>query len=312
MRNVLILSLAAVALMGAERQVIVAANAVKPVGPYSPGIVVGDYLYISGQGALDAAGKIPEGIAAQTRLTCENVRAIASAAGFTLADTVSVQLYLLDLANLPAVEPIYSEFFPAAAPRVTLGVARMPVSTPVEITVVLRKRAATSPRVYLPPAYGKTLAEAEAALAATLKARGLRPAQVVFRNHYAAGAREAGLVPIDALPGGARHALSAVAVTQAEPTTAWCTVESATGQGTLEEQTAAVFARLSACLARASLTLADIVATNVYLDDIGQFGAMNARYASFFTAAPPTRTTVQPLAPAGGALVRISGFAHRR
>ena len=46
-------------------------------------------------------------------------------------------------------------------------------------------------------------------------------------------------------------------------------------------------------LEEAGLTFANVVATNVYLDDINEFTRMNKIYAEYFTAAPPTRTTVQ-------------------
>ncbi len=59
-----------------ERGVIVPANAPKPVGPYSPGIFVGDYLYVSGQGVRDSSGAMPEGLTAQTRQCLENVKVI--------------------------------------------------------------------------------------------------------------------------------------------------------------------------------------------------------------------------------------------
>src|SRR6266576_1126128 len=81
------------------RQLIVAANAPKPVGPYSPAILAGDYLFLSGQGARDAAGGMPEGIEAQARQCLENVKAIAEAAGLNLKHIVHLQLYLEDKEN---------------------------------------------------------------------------------------------------------------------------------------------------------------------------------------------------------------------
>jgi enamine deaminase RidA (YjgF/YER057c/UK114 family) len=43
--------------------------------------------------------------------------------------------------------------------------------------------------------------------------------------------------------------------------------------------------------------LGDVVATNVYLDDVGEFARMNKVYGSYFSATPPTRTTVQQFPP---------------
>jgi enamine deaminase RidA (YjgF/YER057c/UK114 family) len=46
-------------------------------------------------------------------------------------------------------------------------------------------------------------------------------------------------------------------------------------------------------LEEAGLSFSNVVATNVYLDDINDFSKMNAVYAEYFAGAPPTRTTVQ-------------------
>ena len=65
----------------------------KPVGPYSPGIMAGDFLYVSGQGARDRDGRLPETVDAQVRQTLENVKTIVEAAGLTLAHVVYSQVY---------------------------------------------------------------------------------------------------------------------------------------------------------------------------------------------------------------------------
>ena len=61
------------------------------------------------------------------------------------------------------------------------------------------------------------------------------------------------------------------------------------------------------------MTLNNLVATNVYVDDINDFAKMNGVYATYFPTQKPTRTTVQPLPPAvpKGSLVRLSGVAAR-
>src|ERR1035441_3611514 len=53
-----------------------------PVGPYSPGVVVGEYLYVSGQGAHRPDGSMPDTFAEQVRQTLENVKAVLEAGGF--------------------------------------------------------------------------------------------------------------------------------------------------------------------------------------------------------------------------------------
>jgi len=52
-----------------------------------------------------------------------------------------------------------------------------------------------------------------------------------------------------------------------------------------------------ACLEEAGLNFSNVVSSNVYLDNLEEFGKMNGVYAKYFSAQPPTRTTVAPLPP---------------
>ncbi len=97
---------------GPKRQLIAAANAPKPVGPYSPAILTGDYLFLSGQGARDAAGTMPEGVEAQARQWLENVKAIVEAARLNLNHIVHLQLYLENISAFEEVDRIYADYFP--------------------------------------------------------------------------------------------------------------------------------------------------------------------------------------------------------
>jgi 2-iminobutanoate/2-iminopropanoate deaminase len=64
-------------------------------------------------------------------------------------------------------------------------------------------------------------------------------------------------------------------------------------RGSIEEQTRLVFSNIKAILEAAGASLDRVVKTTVYLDDIQNFAAMNAVYATFFPADPPARTTIQ-------------------
>jgi reactive intermediate/imine deaminase len=144
--------LAAVLLSGADRRLIFPPGA-KPVGPYSPGILAGDFLYVSGQGALRPDGASPATAEGQVRQTLENVRAIIEAAGLTMEHIVYCQVYLVDLPTLEALERVWREYFSQAPPaRAILGVARLPVETRVEITVVAL-RDLTRRRTIVPPGW---------------------------------------------------------------------------------------------------------------------------------------------------------------
>jgi reactive intermediate/imine deaminase len=130
---------------------------VKPIGPYSPGILVGDWLYVSGQGARTPDGAMPGDFRAQVRQTLENVRAVVEAAGLSMDHVVYSQIYLEDVRRWEELGPVWREFFPHDAPAcAVLGVERMPGGTPVEINAVAvrdlaRKKVTLLQDVAVPP-----------------------------------------------------------------------------------------------------------------------------------------------------------------
>jgi reactive intermediate/imine deaminase len=114
----------------------VAPPGVKPVGPYSPGILTSDFLYVSGQGARDAAGQIPNDAEGQLRNVLENIKTIVEAAGLTTEHIVYTQVYLTDYSDEGPLNRVFRQYFPKAPPaRSTIGVAKLP-GTPVEISAV--------------------------------------------------------------------------------------------------------------------------------------------------------------------------------
>ena len=119
----------------ADRRPITPAGA-KPAGPYSPGIFSGNFLYVSGQGAADAQGRLASEQEGQIRQTLRNVKAVVEAAGLTMDHVVYVQVYLVDYADESTLNRVWAEFFPSAPPaRSTIGVAKL-VNTTVEMSAV--------------------------------------------------------------------------------------------------------------------------------------------------------------------------------
>ncbi len=335
------------------RRVIVPANAAKPIGPYSPGIFTGNYLYVSGQGVRDANGTMPNGIEAQTRQCLDNVKAIVEAAGLTMAHVVHTQLYLEKMSDFEAVDRVYATYFPQAPPaRIVVGVAKMPTDTTIELTAVAVRdpqskkvlslvnlkpvghasaAVAVGGRVYLSGVYGETPGAANRNLGRALNEAKVGVAQVVFRNEYST--KMPSMIPVNELPGNARAAVSVVAVrgamgksgirksseicAAADAGTLFCSVQAgATSGGSgVTAQVRAAMNSLQAGLEKHGANLSHVTSSNVYLDDINEFKLMNDTYASFFSNAPPTRTTVQPFAPVADrsrdnpALVRISVVA---
>ena len=111
----------------------------KPVGPFSPAVRAGGFVYMSGQVAQDpATGKLVEGdVARQTEQVLRNVRAVLEAAGKTLSDVVAVRVYLTDMANFAAMNEVYAKAFEPPYPaRTTIGVKALPLGAAVEIDLV--------------------------------------------------------------------------------------------------------------------------------------------------------------------------------
>jgi enamine deaminase RidA (YjgF/YER057c/UK114 family) len=189
------------------------------VGPYSPGIVAGDYLYVSGQGARRGDGTFPARAAAQIRECLEKIKAVAVAAGFSMEGAVYSQVYVRDATAFPQVERAWAEYFPKNGPaRSVIGVASLPGDTPVEVNAVVirdlgaKKAFSVTPakgpvpdivlapdRAFVSdcrgPGGGDVATEVEAALTRmgmVLKAAGLDYRHMVFVNPFMTDAVEYG------------------------------------------------------------------------------------------------------------------------
>ena len=106
------------------KQQIFPSNAPKPIGPYSPGLRVGDFVFVSGQGPTNpATGKIAgDYIEEQTAQVLENIKAILEAGGATMADVVKVTAHLSDLDLFERFNKVYAQYFPDPKPtRTTVG-----------------------------------------------------------------------------------------------------------------------------------------------------------------------------------------------
>lgn len=121
-------------------QKIFTADAPKPIGPYSQGIVVDDrFVYTAGQVAIDpATNQLIQGdIKVQTRQVLKNVEAVLKAAGTSMNSVVKTTVFLKDFNDFAAMNEVYAEFFSGSAPaRSTVEVARLPRDMKVEIEAV--------------------------------------------------------------------------------------------------------------------------------------------------------------------------------
>ena len=111
-----------------------------PVGPYSPGLSVGEWIFLSGQGGFDPrTGKmISDDIAEQTAQTFRNIEGLLEAAGASLDDVVSCLVPLADLSDYAAFNTIYEKQFAGTKPVRTTVRADLVAGMLVEITAVAR------------------------------------------------------------------------------------------------------------------------------------------------------------------------------
>jgi 2-iminobutanoate/2-iminopropanoate deaminase len=124
--------------MSKNRKIISSPKAPAAVGPYSQGVQVGKFLYLSGQIPLNAAGELQQGdIVIQAIQVLENIKALLAAAGLCPADVVKTTVFLTDLADFAEMNRVYAEYFPHNPPaRSTIQVAALPKGASIEIEVV--------------------------------------------------------------------------------------------------------------------------------------------------------------------------------
>lgn len=106
------------------------------IGPYSQAVSAGGLVFTSGQLPIDPrTGAAPDGIAAQTRQSLENIKAILAEAGIGMDHIVKTTVFLNDMDNFAAMNEVYSSFFEKGRcpARSAVEVARLPKDALVEI-----------------------------------------------------------------------------------------------------------------------------------------------------------------------------------
>lgn len=121
------------------RSIVSTPNAPVAIGTYSQAVRVGDTLYFSGQIGLDpATGELVDGVENQVDRVFRNLKAVAEAAGGSLADVVKLTVYLTDLVNFDRVnEAMARHFSPPYPARAVVGVASLPRGALVEADAIL-------------------------------------------------------------------------------------------------------------------------------------------------------------------------------
>jgi 2-iminobutanoate/2-iminopropanoate deaminase len=115
-----------------------------PGGPYSQAIAAGGFVFLAGQAPFRADGSPVEGdFRDMARQTLENLAAVARAAGGSLVDAVRVGVYLRDMANFPALNEVYGEFFSPPLPARTTIQSDLP-GFELEVDAILHLAADAS------------------------------------------------------------------------------------------------------------------------------------------------------------------------
>lgn len=121
------------------RQVVLPEGGAKPIGPYSPGIRIGNKLFTSGTTGIDpgAGSLVAGGIEAETRQALENLKKVLEAGGASLGSVVKTTVFMVDLTDFAAMNAVYAQFFEADPPaRSTIQVVALPGGASVEIEAI--------------------------------------------------------------------------------------------------------------------------------------------------------------------------------
>jgi 2-iminobutanoate/2-iminopropanoate deaminase len=105
-----------------------ASNLPSPVGPYSPGIVMGNLVFVSGQsGREPGTGNLAPTVEAQTEQVFKNISAILEAAGSGLEHVIRCGVFLVDMGEFQKMNAVYERMFQGHRPaRTTVEVSGLP------------------------------------------------------------------------------------------------------------------------------------------------------------------------------------------
>ena len=242
--------------------------------PFSPGILAGNTLYISGKGDQLPGGGHPETFEEQVRQAMKNVCVVLEDAGLDYQNIVLSRVYINNYDNYGIVNKVYSEFFEYGSEpaRETVFVDWIPGGSHIEITCI----ATTD----------------------------LSSRKVVRPKSMAFGGEEMAMTASPAVWAGNTLYMSALS--------GFCPVEGITTND-LETKTRQMAQNHIDILDAAGLDLDDIVSGNVYLRNINDYRQFNEIYREYFTKGPGVRTCLMPNSgyEKNDVLVRASFIAAR-
>lgn len=121
-----------------NKKVIKTDNAPEAIGPYSQAIMVGDFIYTSGQIPINPKTGIMEtDIKLATKQSMENIKAILEEVGTSLENVIKTTIFLKDLNDFNVVNEVYATYFNENNPaRSCVEVAKLPKDAVIEIEAI--------------------------------------------------------------------------------------------------------------------------------------------------------------------------------
>jgi len=112
----------------------------KTLGPYTPAVRAGDFIFVSGQLGMADGALVDGGVAAQTRQSVANLQARLEEMGASLTDVVKTTCFLIDMDAFAIFNEAYMDAFGDHRPaRSTIAVRELPAGGQVEIEAVAYK-----------------------------------------------------------------------------------------------------------------------------------------------------------------------------
>lgn len=241
------------------------------------------YNNIGAQLPVDAASGqlVAGGIKEQAGQCLRNIKAVLESIDVPFDDIVKVTVYLTDLADLEAVNEVYTTFFPDSA--IARAVAYLPARSVVSATA-------------LPMG---AIVQMDAVIS---HGDGTPPQRVEDRHNLVIRARNT-----DKAPRSPLHCQT-VAFSHYNHLSAQLPIDPATGKilaGCIKEQTAQCLSNIKAIVESISHVMDDIVKVNIQLGNIADLDAVNAIYTKYFPGYLPARTVIGVSELPAGVLVQI-------
>ena len=109
--------------------------------PFSAGVLVGGTLYLAGKIGLTAERKVPDSPAEEARLVLDDVKRTLVAAGMSMDDLVSVQVFCSDLSHYAVFNTVYRTYFTKEFPaRAFIGSGKLLFDARFEVQAIAVKR----------------------------------------------------------------------------------------------------------------------------------------------------------------------------